>query len=302
MFNTTEVYPAMSILDSVISNTIEAPNNNASQVNTKLYTGEQCNMFDVLEKPISSEYGIIPNKKGLFVGGDCVNIVSDRYEVHQPREILEQFNQVAEKTGLEVNRVITNPVNGGLLISAKYDNVSIVGESHDVNVTFYTSHCGKYKTFMSLDTLRLSCFNQVPVLFRNKERHIVSEKHYRNALNLDTIAAKLVHIPESVAAYNAKAETLLSKRLSMADFVEFFIEHQKLDRDAKRFQSKVDELKAMYYSAPGQRHLGENAYKAYQAVTFDNTHNGRNTAYKQEQILTKKSNDSLVVLEKLLAL
>ena len=302
--NQHEALP-MSILDSVISATVNAPAHPAPVAaiptpDTKLYNGVETTMFDVVEKPISSDYGIIPNKKGLFVDGDCVNIVSDRYEVHQPREILEQFNQVAERTGLEVNRVLTNPANGGLLVSANYAKTQIAGEPHDVNVTFYTSHCGKYKTFMTLDLLRLSCFNQTPALYREKQRHIVSEKHYRNALNLDTISAKLAGLPQAVERYNEQALQLLDKPLSLTDFVEFFIEHYKIDQTAKRFQSKVDELKAMYYNAPGQSHLGSNAYKAYQAITFNNTHGGRDTLYKNEQVIGKKSDDSLVVLEKLL--
>lgn len=258
--------------------------------------------FTVEKHKISGPYGDIANKKGIFVDGQCINIVSNSYEVHQPNEIYRTFEDVAARTGLEIRRTLSNPKNGGLLISAKYADCKILDESHDINLTFYTSHCGKYKTFLTLDLLRMLCLNQVPCLYRNKERHIFAEKHYKNALDIELIGHALEEIPASIAAYNEKASLLIDKKFSFDDFVEFYKGHYNLKEEQKQYDSKVAKLRSIYFNATGQREIsGENGYKAFQAITFANTHEGRNTAMKEENILTKNSADSLRVLDKLLA-
>jgi hypothetical protein len=209
---------------------------------------------------------------------------------------------VADRTNLEINRVLTNPTNGGLLLSAKFADTKIVGENHDVNVTFYTSHCGKYKTFLTLDLLRIACFNQVPCLYRNKQRHIFAEKHYQDALDINLMESMLEAIPGSVEAYNEKARQLKDTKLPFDSFRDYYVEHYKLKESQKQFDSKVEKLREVYYNATGQRELAsDSAYKAYQAITFFNTHELRDTAMREENILTKRASDSIVVLEELLA-
>lgn len=258
-------------------------------------------LFTVDTLPISGPYGEIAGKRGIFVGNNCVNIVSDRYSVHQPREIYQRFANVAEQSNLEVNRVISNRKNGGLLLSAKYDNVQILGESHDVNLTFYTSHCGKYKTFLTLDLLRIACFNQVPALYANKSRFIFAEKHYQNSLDLDLIQQIIAGIPAAIEDYSATAESLIENKFSFESFAELYREHYNLRKEQKQFDSKLEKIKNIYYNAPGQRHLDNSAYKAYQAVTYFNTHEGRNTYMKEENAYIKGGNDSLKFRDLLLA-
>jgi hypothetical protein len=297
----------ISLLDQAIAATNQAPSTNtlpepAREV-AQDYTGRKQEFFTVESEPLPSPYGgYIPGKRGLFVNQNNINIVSDKYEVHQPSEIYQTFANVAARTNLEINRVITNPTNGGLLLSAKFADTKIVGENHDVNVTFYTSHCGKYKTFLTLDLLRIACFNQVPCLYRNKQRFIFAEKHYQNALDINLMESKLEAIPESVEAYNEKARQLQDTKLSFNSFRDYYVDHYKLKESQKQFDSKVEKLREVYYNATGQRELAnDSAYKAYQAITFFNTHELRDTAMREENILTKRASDSIVVLEELLA-
>lgn len=273
----------------------------ANKTDTRNYADIESNFFIVEEQPISSKYGVIKGTKGIFVNEKKINIVSNRYEVHQPLEVLNKFYDVADRTNLRVNKVITNPTNGGLLISANYSGTRIVGEQHDVNVIFYTSHCGSYKSFLTLSLLRIACDNQVPVLYRNKDRHIISKKHYTDALNLEEIAAKLEHIPGSVQSYNEKAHKLQEKHLSFLDFIDLYNTTYKVDTSAKRYNSKLAALSDVYYNAKGQRELAQTAYKAYQAVTYENTHKLRETALKQENIITRNGDKSLEFVKVLLA-
>ena len=259
-------------------------------------------LFTIDNLPLySEEYGKVENKRGLFVGDKCINVVSPSYEVHQPQEILRKFEEVAEYTGLLINRTLTNPANGGLIISAKYGDTRIVGDEHDINLTFCTSHCSKVSTFLTLDLLRMACFNQIPALYSDKKRHIFAEKHYKNALNIDLIQEALENIPAAVDNFNHKAELLMEKPFSVEDFVALAIDHYKMDPEAKRFNSKVELWKSAYFNAEGQRHLPDTAWKAYNAVTYQNTHGGRNTIFRNERVLTQGSADSLKFMDKLLA-
>lgn len=277
-----------SNLDSVFTNNIE---NKSTTVDS---------VFTVEKHPVSSKFGIIENREGIFVNEKCINIVSDRYEIHQPSEIISRFENFSKKCGLEPNRVITNANNGGLLMSAKCAEIKILNEKHIVNITFYTSHCGKYRTFLSLDALRVACFNQVPMLIKRKERHLISEKHYKNSLNMNLLEKKLGEIPASIAHLTEQAEILQQKKLSFNDFLDMYVSHFKIDKAAKQFDTKVNNLKDTYFSAPGQQHLDNNGWKAYNAITFDNTHNLRDTKYKEETRITKASAQSLEFLEVLL--
>lgn len=257
--------------------------------------------FEVEKLPISGPYGNLPDKKGIFIGEKCINIVSPRYDIHQPSEIYQTFQNAVKSAGLEINRTIANPKNGGLLLSAKYGNCKIVGEDHDINLTFYTSHCGKFRTFLTLDLLRLLCENQVPALIKDNERHIFSEKHYKNSLKMEKLEQALDLIPQGVQAYNAQAEQLKDTKIKYSDFVEYFKKHYKLDSDSKQFDSKIAKLGEAYHHAPGQSAITtDSGYKAYNAITYLNTHGLRNSAMKEESIITRASNDSLTVLGELL--
>jgi len=256
--------------------------------------------FEVESLPLSSHHGEISGKKGLFVNGQCINIVSDRYEVHQPSKIIDSFQNVANSAGLEVGKIITNPKNGGLLLSAQYADIKILGENHKANLVFYTSHCGKYKTFLTLQLLRVACFNQVPTLYKNKSRHIISEKHYKNSLNVEAFGKVLEGLPAQIQAYNEKAELLQQKSLSFDCFREMYIKGRALDESQKQFDSKMAKFKATYFHAEGQQHLAQNAYKAFQAITYQNTHSGKSTAMSVENALISGGNDSLVWLDNLL--
>lgn len=268
---------------------------------TKKPAIDSASIFSVDAKPISSEHGVIPGKKGIFVGNHCVNIVSKSYEIHQPSEILEAFESVAAKSGLSINRIVTNPENGGLLIGAKYGDCKVMNESHDINLSFYTSHCGKYKTFLTLDLLRIACMNQVPVLYKNKERHIISEKHYRHALDIAAMQRCIEGIPDSIAAFSNNAEVLQQKSLSFSAFLDLYVKHYKQDTAATRWDSKVQKLREIYFSAPGQKGLKDTGYKAFQAITFANTHDLRETKYKNETVIGRASDDSLAFMRALLA-
>lgn len=298
-------------MNNVIS-LFDTPNTGAQEIITPVqdvveevpfvdYAGRSQKMFDVESHDISSPYGIIEGKKGLFVNEQNINIVSDKYEVVQPRQVFETFTDIADRSGLEINRTLLNPKNGGLMVSARFDNLKIMGDDHDVNVVFYTSHCGRYKTFLTLDILRLACFNQAPALYKNKDRFIFAEKHYKNALDINMLGGALENIPASVEAFNTKMELLGEKSMNCEQFVEWYVDQLKLDKESKQYDTKVQKFRETYKYATGQREIrSESAWKAFNAVTYINTHEGRNSTYKAENALLKGGDDTIKRLDALL--
>ena len=122
--------------NNTLETTIEQPSNVCTLETSADYFGNKFNLFDVQEKPLFSDFGKIEGKKGLFVNGENINIVSDKYECHQPKAIACQFEKAMRNNGLEINRVLPNPKNGGLLLSAKYANQMLGGDNCDINLTF----------------------------------------------------------------------------------------------------------------------------------------------------------------------
>jgi len=306
----------MNILDQAIQATNNTPIVNAPALNLvestkevrKDYQNEDQKLFNVESHPLVSEYGTIPRKKGLFVDRKNINIVSGNYEIHQPVEIVEQFQKAGNECGFNLNRIVTNPNKGALLLSGSFPGIKLLGDDHDVNLTMYTSHCGKYKTVVCLDLLRIACMNQIPTICANKKRQIISEKHYKGALEISRLGPKLEAIPKMIQAYNERAEILSQSALSFDSFIDLFKQHDKsLKEESKLFDTKIEKLRQTYYNAPGQRQLSNGtAYKAFQAVTYANSHsveNGgsvRNTQNAMETTYHKNMNDSLVFEELLL--
>ena len=288
----------MSFFDQVLSQTVYTLATSSPAIIAEPKKSPR--IFEVESLPISSRHGEIADKKGLFVNGSCINIVSDRYKIHQPSEVYKTFEDLATSHGLNIDKVLTNPKNGGMLLSAHYADLKFLGEEHKASLVFYTSHCGKYRTFLTLDFLRVACFNQIPALYKNKQRHIISEKHYQNSLDIKSFEKVLESLPKQIQAHNEKVELLQQKHLSFDSFRDLYIQHKKLDVEQKQFDSKMAEFKGRYFHAKGQNGLGENAYKAWQAITYENTHGGRDTAMKMENNFIKGGDDSLVWLDALL--
>ena len=232
------------------------------------------------------------------------NLVSDHYEIHQPSEILESFQKVADNTQLTINGYMVNPVNGSLMIESTYDNVKFAGEEHDVNVVFYTSHDGKRPTLLTLQSLRHACWNQVPLLFGkdNKSRHMMTEKHYRNALNLTVMEKLLAGVPASIQAYNDTADLLMNKKMSFDKFVEFYVKSYKLDTSTTRGENRVEALQDIYHTAEGQSIIPDNtAWKAFNVISYLNTHNVSNTSFQAENRAFTRANDTIKRMQELVA-
>ena len=240
-------------------------------------------LFDVIEAPIQNALTgeIIPDRKGLFVNNKCVNVVSNsRYKVVQPRDIYDRFE---EATGLEINRVITNTNHGSMLLSANYQGLLINNEEHQLSLTFYTGHNNQYSTFLTLGALRIACMNQLPVLVGAPDLHLIRCKHIHH-FNFDQLGSIIETLPRRVANFEAQCQRLKESKLSLDDFLASYVEFYKLEDTAKKDKA-IASIMDVYKRAPGQEIIEDNtAYKAFHAITYDLTHNVKQTKNQLEKV------------------
>lgn len=236
----------------------------------------------------------VPNKKALIVDDQVINIVSDRYKVVQPSDVMRSFERTS---GLTIDNVLSNPKTGGLLIKTRLASPKFLGEDHQIDLTFYTGHNGKYRTILTLQALRMACFNQLPAINSNKSLWLMNEKHYKD-FDLLGMESLLDSIPLQLANFKSQYESLADISITKKQFLELFAEEKKAT------DKTIEEISSIYSFARGQRELSDNtAYKAYNAITYYNTHSKR--ASKTEQIereTFKNANDNHKFLNSMLAL
>jgi hypothetical protein len=239
--------------------------------------------FEIEEHPIFVKGVEVPRKKALVVDDSLVNIVSTGYKVVQPRDVYESFSKV---TGLTLDKVVTNPHTGALLLGSHIADST--GYKHDL--VFYTGHNGKHRTLLTLQTLRLACMNQCPTLLGNTSQHLLSVKHLQ-FLDFNYLSKLIEEVPMMVSSFEARMEELSDLKISMADFVEMYLAENKVKEERR---SKVaQEITNIYHGAQGQESLGTNtAIKAFNAITYLNTHKVRRTKTELETRYIKNMNDS----------
>lgn len=246
-------------------------------------------MFTVNEKAIKTEDNVvIPGKKALLINEKCVNIVSNRYKVVQPTDVMETFQKMS---GLTIDKVITNPNTGGLLLSSKLESTMLGGEEHAIDLTFYTCHNGSYKTFLSMQALRMACMNQLPALSSVQGLYLYATKHY-NEVHMDDLKEIVETIPLHLSNFKAQYQGLHDIKFTKEAFLAEFVEHMKIQDEQKK-DKVISKISDIYSFAKGQETLtNDSAYKAYQAVTYMNTHNVRKGKNVVETVNIKNQKDS----------
>ena len=240
--------------------------------------------FTIKEEPIYLGNGSqVPSRKALYVDDKCVNIVADSYKVVQPKEVISTFEKTS---GLNIDKVLTNPNTGAILIKSRMDNPYINGEEHTIDLTFYCGHDSKYRTLLSMQALRVACMNQMPAISANKGLWLMSEKHYR-AFDLEKMRNLVEGLPLMITNFKAQYAALDDIQLSKKQFLELFVEHYKAT------DKQIDKMKEVYSFATGQREIKhETAYKAYNAVTYQLTHGGRKGVNGLEKNNIKNMNEA----------
>ena len=180
--------------------------------------------FNIIEESIytvSAEDRInqIPKKKALFVEDKCINIVGDKYKIVQPNDVIQAFQN---STGLTVDKILTNKNTGGLLLKSTLANPYLNGDEHKIDLTFYTGHNGQYRTFLSLQALRIACMNQLPAMNANKSLWLMNEKHYQS-FSFDKLQKIIETLPLHMANFTNDYSKLIDIKITKKEFLELFV-------------------------------------------------------------------------------
>lgn len=240
-------------------------------------------LFDVIESQIKSTHNdsIIPDRKALYVNNKCVNIVSNsRYKVVQPKEIYNRFQQASH---LEITKLVTNPNYGSLLLSASYGKISVGNDQHDLNLSFYTGHNNQYSTFTTLMGMRQACMNQLPAMIGAPSLYLMKCKHIQD-FNFEELESIIETLPRRVANFQLQCQRLQESKLSFRDFLEAYVSFFKLEESAKKDKA-IASITDVYKKAQGQEIITDDtAYKAFHALTYDLTHNVKQTKNQLEKV------------------
>ena len=240
-------------------------------------------LFVIEEDTVSTRGMEIPNKKALMVGDNVINIVSDRYNVVQPRTVYESFKRVE---GVTINKMLTNPHTGGLLLASTIQG----NDDYSHDLVFYTGHNGQYRTVLTLQTLRMACMNQCPTLLANKSQHLISAKHYQ-FLDFKHMSEIIKNVPTMVNDFQTTMGLLEGMNLTFSKFAELYMEKEKIT-DSRKDKVK-EKLEQTYYCEEGQSVLpNDSAIKAFNTITFMNTHNVRKSKSEMETRYLKKMGNS----------
>lgn len=243
-------------------------------------------MFEIKESPVYSSEGIIEGKKALMIDGKTINIVSENYHVVQPRDVMSRLESIP---GLRTTTALSNPNTGGLLVAAKLDN-RIDNFSYQHNLVFYTGHNGQYRTLLTNQSLRLACMNQCSTLLGQKERHLYSEKHYKE-FDVEKMGEIIENVPRIAAEFERNMRDMEAEPLSLSRFVELYMDRQKVS-DQRKDSVRLT-LMDIYRNAKGQSVLPENTVaKAFNTITYLNTHNLKQGKNSLENKFITKINDS----------
>ena len=253
-------------------------------------------LFTIEESPISDVNGVIPGRKSLIINKKSINQVSEKYGIVQPRDVAQTFEKIS---GLSIDKLKMNPNTGGMLIGATLENTRIDGDAHNISLCFYTGHNSQYRTILTMQALRIACENQIPAMMADKSKFLISEKHYGD-FDFARMKSTIESLPARIAAFKEKYAALKDVHLTKSQFIDLFIEFNKT------VESRRDEVAAhignVYTSARGQDSLSDgNAYKAFQAITFDLTHNTRKCKNELEHHFMRNTATAEKWFERLIA-
>lgn len=240
-------------------------------------------MFNIIEAPIKNALTneIIPNRKGLFVDNQCINVVSaKKYKVVQPSTIMELFQK---NTKLEITKQISNKNYGSILLGAHYKDVKINNEEHRLNLTCYTGHNNQYSSFVTLMAMRVACMNQLTALIGQPNMFIIRCKHIQD-FDFEQLEEVIETLPLRVANFEAHYQRLHDSKLSLEDFLESYVEFFKLQESSTK-DKKVNHIRSIYNGAKGQDIItNDTAYKAFHALTYQLTHETKQSINNLEKV------------------
>lgn len=217
----------------------------------------------------TSNFKQVPAKKLLIRSDtyDALGIVSDRYKIVQPEEVMHFFKDLIEDQGFEMHTA--GVLSGGNRVWALAEtgkNFTIPGSKDELGayLLLATSYDGKFSTTAQFTSVRVVCNNTLSwSLSRGEEQNqgIVRIPHHAE-FNAAAVKGELGLLNElgeqGWTDFTDNVQKLSQVKVTKRQAVEFFLEMLGVtEEDAAEGKQLVNakKLLAFYESAPGSQFL-----------------------------------------------
>lgn len=199
-----------------------------------------------------------PNRKILLRSDtlDPLSVVSDRYKVVQPAEVLQFFKQLIDREGFVMSTA--GSLRGGRRIWALADtgkDFTIKGDKVGAHLLLATTYDGTFATTAQFTSIRVVCNNTLGFsLKRGGEGGIVKIPHTQT-FNAYDVQADL-GLDASWTTFHNNVTQLTEHRVTKRQAIEYFLTllgvTEQEAADGKQL-SNVKKLLSFYESAPGSQ-------------------------------------------------
>jgi len=179
-----------------------------------------------------------------------IAVVSDRYKIVQPAEVLDFFASLTSQQGmtLETAGVLFEGARYWALARLPLDFSLAGGDVVNGYTLLATSADGSIATTAQVTSVRVVCNNTLSLSMSEKAKHCVKVRH-STTFDANAVKVDLGLTAESWDEFRADAEALSRKRLSKATAVQILVEALS-DIDALRAGKPIETL-------PNARVMGE---------------------------------------------
>lgn len=217
----------------------------------------------------------IPNRVALTRSDNngILSVVSDRYKVVQPKEVLEFFRSLIEKNGFQMNTA--GALRDGKRVWALADvgkDFSIGDDKVGGYLLLATAYDGTFATTAQFTSIRVVCNNTLGFsLQRGGEGGIIKIPHNVEFNSVDVKTE--LGLDESWKRFKDNVVALTEHKVTKREAIEFFLATMGVTEDEAadgKQLANVKKLISFYESAPGAELTSakDTAWGLVNAVTF----------------------------------
>lgn len=233
----------------------------------------------------------IPGKKVLTRSDtdDVLSIVTDRYNVVQPKEVMEFFRDLIEDQGFEMHTAgVLKDGNRVWALAKTGKDFTIAGQDQVAGyLMLATSYDGKFSTTAQFTSIRVVCNNTLSWSLNMAEDQNAGVVKIPHSSQFDHNAVKeqLGLLGELNTRgwenFQSNVIKLSEYKVSKRDAIEFFLELLAVDEEASGRQlQSAKKLISFYESGPGSKFISSHntTWGLVNAVSFftDHARRGRN--------------------------
>lgn len=230
----------------------------------------------------------IPGKKILTRSDtdDILSVVSDRYKLVQPREVMEFFRDLIEGMGFEMHTAgVLKDGNRVWALAKTGKDFNINGDVVEGYLMLATSYDGKFSTTAQFTSVRVVCWNTLSWSLEGEESRPVVKIPHTADFDAGKVKAELGLLGNiNDVGWNKFQDNVIKLseyKVTKRDAVNFFLELLDVDEEASGRQLQTTKkLLAFYESGPGAKFISSHntTWGLVNAVSFFTDHARRGRA------------------------